>query len=256
MATRFAMITTLMFGSACNSWPALYSVKNPGRRVEPVPSPEITQMNSKPLRQTTETSAEVSHELENPLSTNVLELSRGDTSSLTEVTEPALVETVSAKENKADDLTMSTNVPVNSVALASSQVEVKKTVPKSAHAARLVISGVRPSRGNVKVAIYTVASSFPNPAGASQTFELASTNPTLETSLPSIRQFAVAVYQDINSDGELNRNRFGIPTEPFAFSNNAMGKRGPPSFEQAVVVQPTEAELGVNEPLVVSVQLP
>ena len=264
-----AIIMTLMLGSACNSWPAIYSVKNPGRRVERLPSSEIPQTNTDPIRQSTETLADASRESANQLPDIELELSTMSTSSLPEgeATETFLADAVSANENKADDLLSSTKdtellvrtsstVAANSVALASSQVEAQKAVAKSPPTTRLVIAGVRPSRGKLKVAIYTYAGSFPNPASASQTLELSPTNPTVETLLPSMKQFAVAVYQDINSDGELNRNRFGIPTEPFAFSNNAMGKRGPPAFEQAVVVQPTEAGEGGNKPFVVSIQLP
>ncbi len=43
--------------------------------------------------------------------------------------------------------------------------------------------------------------------------------------------YAVSIYQDENDNGELDANFFGVPTEPYAFSNNAKGKFGPPSFE-------------------------
>ena len=127
-----------------------------------------------------------------------------------------------------------------------------KTIPD----AKLVIEGVRPGRGAVKLAVFTTANAFPDPAGASQTFELPATNSTIETTLSSTGRFAVGVYQDINSDGELNRNRFGIPMEPFAFSNNAIGQRGPPSFDQAAVFHPAKDAAGGNAPLTVSINLP
>jgi len=44
-------------------------------------------------------------------------------------------------------------------------------------------------------------------------------------------QYAIAVYQDINGDDKLNRKFYGAPTEPYAFSNNVFGRRGPPNFE-------------------------
>ena len=33
-------------------------------------------------------------------------------------------------------------------------------------------------------------------------------------------EFALALYQDVNSDGKINKNGIGIPKEPYAFSNN------------------------------------
>ncbi|MEM0939496.1 MAG: DUF2141 domain-containing protein [Bacteroidota bacterium] len=43
--------------------------------------------------------------------------------------------------------------------------------------------------------------------------------------------YAVSIFQDENDNGELDSNFMGIPSEPYAFSNNAKGKFGPPSFE-------------------------
>ncbi|MDH0868200.1 DUF2141 domain-containing protein [Mitsuaria sp. GD03876] len=46
---------------------------------------------------------------------------------------------------------------------------------------------------------------------------------------------AVSVFQDMNGNGKLDRNPMGMPTEPYAFSRQAQGQFGPPSFEQAVL---------------------
>lgn len=43
--------------------------------------------------------------------------------------------------------------------------------------------------------------------------------------------YAISLYHDKNSDGKCNRNFFGIPTEPYAFSNNFRPKFSAPSFE-------------------------
>lgn len=45
--------------------------------------------------------------------------------------------------------------------------------------------------------------------------------------------YAFVVLHDANSNGKLDRNLLGVPTEDYAFSNDALGKMGPPSFEQA-----------------------
>ncbi|MFT4255181.1 MAG: DUF2141 domain-containing protein [Caulobacter sp.] len=45
--------------------------------------------------------------------------------------------------------------------------------------------------------------------------------------------YAARVFQDIDGDGKMNRNAFGIPSEPFGFSNGAVPIMGPPSFEAA-----------------------
>ena len=45
-------------------------------------------------------------------------------------------------------------------------------------------------------------------------------------------EWAVALSQDLNNNDKLDKNFLGIPTEPFAFSNNVKPKLSAPSFQQ------------------------
>jgi len=45
--------------------------------------------------------------------------------------------------------------------------------------------------------------------------------------------YAVKSFHDVNGDGRMNTNPFGMPTEPYAFSNNARGNMGPATWAQA-----------------------
>ena len=47
--------------------------------------------------------------------------------------------------------------------------------------------------------------------------------------------YAVRAFHDLNGDGKMNTNPFGMPTEPYAFSNNAVGNMGPASWDRARV---------------------
>ena len=46
-------------------------------------------------------------------------------------------------------------------------------------------------------------------------------------------EYAAKAFHDVDGDGEMDANPFGMPTEPFAFSNNAVGNMGPARWEQA-----------------------
>lgn len=46
-------------------------------------------------------------------------------------------------------------------------------------------------------------------------------------------RYAVKLFHDRNGDGELATNMFGIPSEPYGFSNNAPAQFGPPAFADA-----------------------
>ena len=46
-----------------------------------------------------------------------------------------------------------------------------------------------------------------------------------------VSKYAIAVFQDENSNGKLDTDLFGAPTEPYGFSKNEYGMFGPPDFE-------------------------
>jgi len=48
-------------------------------------------------------------------------------------------------------------------------------------------------------------------------------------------EYAVAAFHDTNGNGELDRNFFGMPKEPYGFSNDARGVFGPASWQDARV---------------------
>lgn len=50
--------------------------------------------------------------------------------------------------------------------------------------------------------------------------------------LPAGR-YGIKIFHDIDGDGKMGFNPYGMPTEPFAFSNNAVGSMGPAKWADA-----------------------
>ena len=50
--------------------------------------------------------------------------------------------------------------------------------------------------------------------------------------------YAVAAYQDVNGNQQLDRTSLGVPAEPYAFSRDARPGLGPVSFDEAAVAMP------------------
>ncbi|KNB62681.1 DUF2141 domain-containing protein [Chryseobacterium sp. Hurlbut01] len=50
-----------------------------------------------------------------------------------------------------------------------------------------------------------------------------------------VGEYAVAVYQDVNSNGKCDRNMIGYPTEGFGFSKNYRPKLSAPSFDEVKI---------------------
>ena len=106
-----------------------------------------------------------------------------------------------------------------------------------AHAADLTVevAGLKDAKGQVMVAVYDRADSFlKQPLRAATTAAQAGKVQLVISDLPA-GDYAVTVFQDKNDNGALDTNPVGMPIEPYGFSNDAAGRMGPPSFEQARV---------------------
>jgi len=94
--------------------------------------------------------------------------------------------------------------------------------------------------GTVMVALYDSAAAFDGEgrtADANRAFARAAipaSGRVVATfdNLPA-GDYAVKAFHDVNGDGEMNTNPFGMPIEPYAFSNNAAGNMGPARWDRA-----------------------
>lgn len=89
-------------------------------------------------------------------------------------------------------------------------------------------------KGKINVAVYKDGEDFPSDKFLvkGQTGECNSATCSFQFQDLPYGNYAVAIYQDVNANGKLDTGTFGIPTEPFAFSNNFKPKWGGPSFEK------------------------
>ena len=90
--------------------------------------------------------------------------------------------------------------------------------------------------GMVMVALYDSASAFDGgsarPVAATAVSASGSRVVATFENLPA-GDYAVKAFHDVNGDGEMNTNPFGMPVEPYAFSNNAVGNMGPARWSAA-----------------------
>lgn len=88
--------------------------------------------------------------------------------------------------------------------------------------------------GKINVAIYREGGEFPDDKFLvkTQTGECKTNVCTFQFQDLAFGEYAIAIYQDENGNGKLDTGTFGIPTEPFAFSNNFKPRWGGPSFEK------------------------
>ncbi len=91
------------------------------------------------------------------------------------------------------------------------------------------------SQGTIRLALFDSVEAYAGQGQPVRVAEIkgdaASTGLAFE-GLPA-GEYAAKIYHDLNDNGRMDVNPFGMPTEPFAFSNNAVGNMGPANWERA-----------------------
>lgn len=110
--------------------------------------------------------------------------------------------------------------------------------PEGGARVELVVRGLRNARGRVLAGLYGHASGWPEPGRHLVRCDVLISGASARCSFEHVTpgRYAIAVTHDEDGDGELDRGLFGIPTEGYAFSNDAAPNMGPPSFERAAFV--------------------
>jgi uncharacterized protein (DUF2141 family) len=125
---------------------------------------------------------------------------------------------------------------------------------------RVNVEGLRSSHGVVLIGLYDSARSFDRAielagadgflndpdrvAGAALRVNAALNGGVVFSNLEPGR-YAIIVFHDENANGRLDKNFFGVPTEPYGFSNDAQGFLGPPSFDDASILLGARDEVAI-----------
>ncbi|WP_291843549.1 DUF2141 domain-containing protein [Maricaulis sp.] len=109
------------------------------------------------------------------------------------------------------------------------------TAPAEAASLIVHVEGLPEARGAVMMAVFASSESWDDgdPVAGSRVAVRSDAVTVSFDALPA-GAYAIRMYHDVDGDGELDVNLMGIPSEPFAFSNNARGRFGPASWADAV----------------------
>jgi uncharacterized protein (DUF2141 family) len=114
----------------------------------------------------------------------------------------------------------------------------------------VAIDGIHSTRGTVMFGLYDSAEGFARAVDAADSVALlieptryAAVALRAKEAVKNIVSFsnvdpghyAVIVFHDENNNAKLDRGLFGMPTEPYGFSNDARSFFGAPSFDAAAV---------------------
>ena len=97
---------------------------------------------------------------------------------------------------------------------------------------QLEITGIKNSTGFIQIAVFKSDTDFDKDIFSYVIAVPASSE--VQVSIPNLEvgRYAIAVYHDENKNQKLDKNFVGVPKEGYGFSNNAVGKLGPPKFSE------------------------
>lgn len=117
------------------------------------------------------------------------------------------------------------------IALAAALLLLTQTGPADSSVIVTFETGAR--TGSVMVALYNSEASYgAGPAVANMAIPASGEVVARFENLPA-GDYAVKAFHDVDGDGQMDANPFGIPIEPYAFSNNAVGNMGPARWAAA-----------------------
>ena len=97
----------------------------------------------------------------------------------------------------------------------------------------LIINNLRSTTAPVTIGVYGTDNKFPDPKDQLKEYKFTPNGKQLVAEIRDLNfgTYALAIYQDVNSNGKIDKTIIGIPTEPYAFSNNYRPKVKAPSFK-------------------------
>ena len=95
------------------------------------------------------------------------------------------------------------------------------------------LEGIETTTGSIRLGIYDEAGYASGAAVTGATIAATDTEVTATVSGLEPGTYGIKLYHDVDDDEEMDTNPFGMPTEPYAFSNNAQGQFGPAKWAAA-----------------------
>ncbi len=96
----------------------------------------------------------------------------------------------------------------------------------------LTITDIADHKGAISFGVYDEAGYGADKAVNGGTIPVTGDTATMTLELPPGR-YGIKLFHDVDGDGKMGMNPFGMPTEPYAFSNSAPAQFGPAKWDAA-----------------------
>lgn len=107
---------------------------------------------------------------------------------------------------------------------------IRSTVTPKKGSLKVEIHNLRTQKGSVYIALFKPGTDFPGGKPVEGKKVEANGRSAQTTFSVEPGNYAIAVYHDENSNGKMDKRIFGIPKEPYGFSNNIRPIMSAPKF--------------------------
>jgi uncharacterized protein (DUF2141 family) len=114
------------------------------------------------------------------------------------------------------------------------------------HDMEVTIKNIKDPKGTIQLALYNNEADYLKKPLTGKVISANAKEVTVSFTNLKPGNYAISVYHDANANNEMDSNLIGIPKEPYGFSNNAMGRFGPPAFEDAKVILNKQVKLTIE----------
>ena len=125
-------------------------------------------------------------------------------------------------------------IPLLAIALLTAGFVMVR--PSAAQDLAVTFEGIKTPTGAIMVALFDSEAAFDGAGGKPlRSVAVPATGAQVQAvfkDLPAGR-YGIKSFHDADGDGKMATNPFGMPTEPFAFSNKATVMMGPPKWAEA-----------------------
>lgn len=116
----------------------------------------------------------------------------------------------------------------------SAATDLDKTVQAGPAHLTLTVDNIKKPKGVIRAGLYSGEADYVSGQRHSgvQT-EVSEVQVVMVFENIPVGEYGLKIIHDIDADGKMDTGLFGLPTEPFAFSNSARGFMGPATWKQA-----------------------
>ena len=119
--------------------------------------------------------------------------------------------------------------------------------PNATHAVRITVTNFENIKGKLQVCLTDKKEDFLKQCEYATAVTVTNNTISLEIANVKTGVYSISLFHDENNNGVLDtKGFFGIPSEPYGFSNNPSTTFGPPSFEECTFLINEDKQISIK----------